>query len=163
MKKKRAAARVWHSRTDRDLFIVRIRGWGKMENMTRGYACRFPASYGHPERYFSIQKYGDAGALGRARAYRDSLYDPRTEPVRRQGKDRSAAAFQRKPRKGNTSGITGLTFDARHGGMWVAYYHPRPGVQKRRAWAIGKYTNEGAKMLAIAWRADMLAGLRRKR
>jgi AP2 domain len=160
--KKKKGKRGWPERTARDDYIIRIYGWGAMREQVRGYAVRFPPSFGAKHRYhryFSLKKFGPA-ALGVARAFRDSvLAEHASAAPRRMGKTRRVSAFEAKPRKTNKSGTSGVCFNK---GCWIGFYHPRPGVQVRRWYGVKKYTYEGARMLATAWRNQMIAKLRRK-
>jgi hypothetical protein len=147
-------------RTERDDFIIKVWGWGKLLDVTRGFALRFPRSIGAPQQYFSVKRHGsERAALLAARAARDEVFHATNEPERRNAK-RRLAPYIVKPRSNNKSGITGITLDKnKHGACWVAWYHPSPGKQVRRHWSIKKYTNDGARQLAILWRADMLRSL----
>ena len=144
-------------RTDRDDFIIRVYGWGPMIDITRGFRLRFLPSYGYPDKYFAVKRHGsERAALQAARAYRDSLLASSGEPKRRSA-GRRLAPYIVKLTKKNKSGIIGITRNERE---WTAWYHPSPRKQVRRSWSIKKYTDEGARQLAILWRAEMLRSLR---
>lgn len=144
-------------RTSRDDFIIRVYGWGPMIDITRGFRLRFLPSYGYPDKYFAVRHYGsERAALNAARAHRDALLAQSGEPKRRNA-GRRLAPYLVKLTKKNKSGIVGITLDR---GAWVAWYHPSPRKQVRRSWSIKKYTDDGARQLAIMWRADMLRSLR---
>ena len=149
-------------RTDKDDFIQRIYGWGKLIDVTRGFDVRFPRSYGHKQTYFSVKMHGsERAALKAARAHRDRLVASSGAPEKRAGQRRTAP-YMKHLRTNNKSGMVGLTrvTSKRGDAYWIAWYHPSPGKQKRRSWSVKRYTDEGARQLAILWRAEMLRSLR---
>lgn len=151
-------------RTSRDDFIMRVPGYGPVR--VRGFTVFFPRAFGVARsRYFGIKRYGsEREALKCARAYRDAIVKTSIEPARRGGpsKLRRAAPFMIEPRKDNVSGVIGVGL-AKGGKDWAAWYYPRPGRRKQRSFSISKFTNEGARMLAIMWRNQMIGKLRGNR
>ena len=149
MKRKR---KKWRERTWRDDFIVPVKA-KRDRNIIAGYDVHLK-----PSKYFSIARFGSGpAALKAARAYRDRVFPASGRPPLRTGATRRRAPFDVKLRVDNRSGLVGVCSDHER---WYAWFSPRPGAVTKHSWSIKKFTHEGARMLAIAWRARMIEELR---